>query len=263
MSIAPIYTFSYHHYLALRFSTTCVFALLLIVVVYGCLRFSTPLVIFADVIISPSLTSDKKSDPSTTYPKLVVDTRKHSMRQHCHNRFSPRHIPTLVMMLYTVIARDVAERVHKRTSERKNDDSPWIVSIQQILSCRCQVRIKEQPKELRTSCIGVILFSRPSHGTIGREWKYRGFTTTSQVFNRGFVLWNTLVRLEGEFEWNQAFTMFARAQGLSRSSHKAVGFAFRVTRLDYESIGTLNLHIVVKATLDQIDKATTRDGGYN
>lgn len=36
----------------------------------GCFKYSKPCVTLADTIISPSLASDKKSDPSTTYPKL-------------------------------------------------------------------------------------------------------------------------------------------------------------------------------------------------
>eukprot|EP01083_Nonionella_stella_P310182 1101076_1 len=60
-----------------------------------------------------------------------------------------------------IIFLDITQRV----STLYHISKDGITSIQHILSSRCQIRIKKEPKELRTARIGIIFISGPSHGT--------------------------------------------------------------------------------------------------
>ena len=52
-----------------------------------------------------------------------------------------------------------------------------VPSVEQIFARRCQIGIKEQPKELRATRVDFVLFSGPTHGTVTTKGQHSRLST--------------------------------------------------------------------------------------
>lgn len=141
----------------------------------------------------------------------------------------------------------------------QNENLPWVASIENILPCRCQIRIKQKPEKLTASRIWLVLFSSPSHCTKTGKGEHRGLSTSALIFDGCFVE-RTLIARNKNFRGYQAFTVGPLSDRFWALSDVSICWAIRISRLHHKTITPLDLHLGVKSLVNQINKVSSRDG---